>query len=118
MSNCQNCSNKCFEHTSGKCVTYNGESFPDVNVIQNNNVESVIEGLAKATSDLKSFVEECSACNGTSNEKIVGADFSYVSSKSVTSNYHEITVETKPSEKDISLLYSIPELPSDAQVIS
>ena len=118
MSNCQNCSNKCFEHTSGKCVTYNGESFPDVNVIQNNNVESVIEGLAKATSDLKSFVEECSACNGTSNEKIVEADFSYVSSKSVTSNYHEITVETKPSEKDISLLYSIPELPSDAQVIS
>jgi hypothetical protein len=118
MINCQNCSNKCFEHTSGKCVTYNGESFPDVNVIQNNNVESVIEGLAKATSDLKSFVEECSACNGTSNEKIVEADFSYVSSKSVTSNYHEITVETKPSEKDISLLYSIPELPSDAQVIS
>ena len=118
MSNCQNCSNKCFEHTSGKCVTYNGESFPDVNVIQNNNVESVIEGLAKATSDLKSFVEECSACNGASNEKIAEADFSYVSSKSVTSNYHEITVETKPSEKDISLLYSIPELPSDAQVIS
>lgn len=118
MSNCQNCSNKCFEHTSGKCVTYNGESFPDVNVIQNNNVESVIEGLAKATSDLKSFVEECSACNNTSNEKIAEVDFSYVSSKSVTSNYHEITVETKPSEKDISLLYSIPELPSDAQVIS
>ena len=85
MSNCQNCSNKCFEHTSGKCVTYNGESFPDVNVIQNNNVESVIEGLAKATSDLKSFVEECSACNGASNEKIAEADFSYVSSENLQS---------------------------------
>ena len=118
MNNCVNCSNKCFEYTSGKCVSYNGESFPNLNVIQNNNIDTVIQNLSQSVSDLKDYVEKCSVCNNESATNKEVADFSYITNSQTYSNFHEINVSTKPLENTINVSYSIPEFSNDVQILN